>query len=183
MTALGAVASGSAGSPPQASSRDASFHEAMVDVGDLAPDFALADQDGATFRLGEHRGHPVILYFFPKAMTAGCTRETEGFASHQADLDRVHAEVVGVSVDGVDRQHAFAERCRVSFRLLSDPGGTVARAYGVRGFLGMAKRVTFFLDAEGHVVEVVEGMLPGPHVRAAVDRFVRPPDYGSSKSK
>jgi len=113
----------------------------------------------------------VILYFFPKANTTGCTIETRGFAERYPAFQRSGFEVIGVSVDSDETQAAFGAKCSSEFPLVADPTKEIAQKYGVLGFLGVAKRVTFFLDGEGRVREVVEGMLPGPHLKAG-DRWV-----------
>ncbi|MGA7477197.1 MAG: peroxiredoxin [Thermoplasmata archaeon] len=139
----------------------------MLAVGDEAPDFAIPLADGTTRTLASYRGRKVVLYFFPKANTAGCTRETRGFAEHYEEFQRAGVEVIGVSVDTTETQTAFAEKCGSRFPLVGDPSKEIARKYGVLGLLGWAKRVTFLVDGEGRVRGIVEGMLPAPHLRAA----------------
>lgn len=139
----------------------------MLGVGELAPDFSAPTQSGATLSLAALRGRPVVLYFYPKANTAGCTLETRGFAELYPSFQKAGMELVGISVDSVATQHGFADRCGASFPLVADADKSIARRYGVLGLLGVAKRVTFFLDATGHVTDVVEGMLPGPHLKSA----------------
>ncbi len=148
----------------------------MIPIGGRAPEFTALRPDGSRLSLSEFRGRPVVLYFFPKAGTPGCTRETEGFVERYRELQAKGVEVLGISVDSVERQDRFAAECRVPFPLLSDSDHAIARAYGVLGILGLAKRVTFVLDPEGLVVDVIAGLLPGPHVRRVVERFlVEPP--------
>lgn len=139
----------------------------MIAVGQLAPDFSAPTQSGGTFSLAALRGRPVVLYFYPKANTAGCTLETRGFAELYPSFQRAGMELVGISVDSVATQQGFASRCGATFPLVADADKAIARQYGVLGLLGVAKRVTFFLDATGHVTDVVEGMLPGPHLKSA----------------
>jgi len=139
----------------------------MLGVGDLAPDFSIPIADGSTRPLSSYRGRPVILFFFPKANTSGCTMETRGFSERYSQFQKTGIEVIGVSVDSVETQSAFGQKCGSRFPLLGDPGRDVVRKYGVLGFLGMAKRVTFLIDAEGRIRGRVEGLLPGPHLRAA----------------
>jgi len=139
----------------------------MLAVGDLAPDFPIPLAEGKTRTLASYRGHPVVLYFFPKANTTGCTIETRWFAQRYDEFQRAGIEVIAVSVDSTETQSAFAEKCGSRFPMVGDPSKEVARKYGVLGLLGWAKRVTFFVDAEGRIRGVVEGMTPGPHLRAA----------------
>lgn len=116
----------------------------------------------------------MILYFFPKANTTGCTLETRGFSQRYADMQRAGVEVVGVSVDSAETQAAFAEKCGSTFPLVGDRSKEIARKYGVLGLLGVAKRVTFFIDPEGRIRERVEGLMPAPHLHAADAWVARP---------
>jgi peroxiredoxin len=126
---------------------------AKLDVGDRAPSFEAAAGDGSTVRLADLRGRHVVLYFYPKAFTPGCTAQTQAFRDHAAEIRQLGAEVIGVSVDEAPTLCAFGERYEVQFPLVADVGGAIARAYGVRrGLLGIAKRVTFVIDPEGLVV-------------------------------
>jgi thioredoxin-dependent peroxiredoxin len=143
----------------------------VLAVGQEAPAFTAPTQSGAPLSLASLRGKPVVLYFFPKANTSGCTIETRGFAQHYEEFRRAGFEVVGISVDSVATQQGFAEKCHAGFPLVADPDKAIARSYGVLGLLGVAKRVTFFLGPDGRVAEIVEGMLPGPHLARALERI------------
>ena len=146
----------------------------MLGVGDPAPEFLAPDASGQMFQLSSLRGRPVILFFFPKANSLGCTIETRAFADHFSEIHAAGVSVVGVSVDPVSAQRTFAIKCDVEFPLVSDVDKSIAKAYGVLGFLGYARRVTFFLDATGRVEEVVEAIGPNPHVKRALERIGRP---------
>ena len=139
----------------------------MIAVGDMAPAFTGTAQDGSRVDSASLKGKPYILYFYPKANSSGCTVEARGFAQQYPALQRAGYSVVGVSVDSVDDQKSFAEKCGVPFPLIADRDKAVARAYGALGLLGMAKRVTFFVGSDGRVTEVVQGILPGPHLKRA----------------
>jgi len=139
----------------------------MLAVGEPAPDFAFRLEDGSERTLASYRGRRVIVYFFPKANTSGCTIETRGFAQKYPDFQKAGLEVVGVSVDSAETQTAFAEKCGSKFPMVGDRSKEIARKYGVLGLLGVTKRVTFLVDADGRVRDVVEGMLPSPHLKAA----------------
>jgi peroxiredoxin Q/BCP len=139
----------------------------MLGIGDQAPDFPIPRTDGNTRTLASYRGRPVILYFFPKANTTGCTIETRGFAQRYDSFQRAGFEVVGVSVDSVETQAGFAEKCSARFPIVSDRSKEIARNYGVLGLLGWAKRVSFLVGADGRIRDVVESLLPDPHLRAA----------------
>ncbi len=145
----------------------------MVGVGEPAPEFAGRTAEGGSISLADFRGRPLILYFFPKANTAGCTAEAKGFASHFPEFQSAGVAVVGVSVDSEEAQQQFAADCALPFPLVADRDRAIARAYGTLGLLGFAKRTTFFIGADGRVEEVVQGMLPAPHVRRAVERLRR----------
>lgn len=147
----------------------------MLAVGEIAPDFPIPTPENLSRTLSSLRGHPVILYFFPKANTAGCTRETRGFAVRYPKFREAGVEIIGVSVDTVDTQASFREKCGSQFPMVGDPTKEIARKYGVLGLLGVAKRVTFLVDGEGRVREVVEGLLPDPHLRAAEGWIASPP--------
>jgi thioredoxin-dependent peroxiredoxin len=140
----------------------------MLRPGDVAPAFSASTNDGSTLSLESLRGHPVVLYFYPRAGTPGCAAEARGFAEHYAELHAAGVAVVGVSVDSVDSQAKFATDCGLPFPLVSDRDRTIARAYGVLGLLGIARRTTFFVGSDGTIEEVVQGMLPGPHVRRSL---------------
>ena len=146
----------------------------MVTVGEEAPDFTAPTETGTPLTLSSLRGRPVALYFFPKANSLGCTIETRAFAEHYAEFRSAGWAVVGVSVDSVKEQEKFASKCRAEFPLVADTDKTIARAYGVLGFLGFARRVTFLLDGAGKVQEVVSSVSPGAHVARALERTRAP---------
>jgi thioredoxin-dependent peroxiredoxin len=151
----------------------------VLSVGDPAPDFTAPAASGKMFQLSSLRGRPVILFFFPRANSLGCTIETRAFADHYAEIESAGVSVVGVSVDPIGAQKVFATKCDVAFPLVSDGDKSVAKAYGVLGFLGFARRVTFFLDSAGTVQEVVEAIGPNPHVKRALERIGRTAEAGS----
>ena len=147
----------------------------MLTAGAEAPDFTASTADGAPFTLSSLRGRPVVLYFYPKANSPGCTVEARGFTEHFPDFVRAGIAVVGVSADTVGAQARFREKCAIPYPLVADRDRSIARSYGVLGLLGMAKRVTFFLNEEGRIVEVLDGILPRPHVRRALERLTSAP--------
>ena len=139
----------------------------MLVPGDMAPDFEGTTASGSTLRLSSLRGRRVVLYFYPKAMTLGCTRESRAFAVQYPTLKAQGTEVIGVSVDDAGTQRTFQERCALPFPLIADVGGAISRRYGVLGAFGRARRVTFFLSADGRVDRIVRSMRPGPHTQEA----------------
>jgi peroxiredoxin Q/BCP len=126
-----------------------------MDQGDRAPDFELLDQDGTPRRLSTMlEGGPVVLYFYPAAMTPGCTKEGCHFRDLGEEFTALGAQRVGVSGDGVERQKAFSDKHTFDFPLLADTDGEVATAYGVRrkiGALGI-KRKTFVIGTDGVIL-------------------------------
>jgi peroxiredoxin Q/BCP len=125
-------------------------------AGSFAPDFALPDAEGARRELAEWRGKWVVLYFYPKDNTPGCTREAINFRDNQPQLAALNAQVVGVSLDESASHRAFAEQQRLPFPLLADTGGEVSRRYGALsdwGVIRFAKRYTFLIDPEGRVAK------------------------------
>lgn len=113
----------------------------------------------------------MVLFFYPKANSAGCTLEAKGFATHFPEFQSAGVSVVGISVDAEEAQQQFAADCHLPYPLIADRDKSITRKYGVLGLLGMAKRVTFFIGADGRIEEVIQGMLPNPHVRRAVERL------------
>ena len=135
---------------------------ARPQVGETAPSFVLPNQRGEPVSLEALRGRWVVLYFYPKAMTPGCTTQACGIRDHRAEFDALGAVVLGVSPDPVARLARFAERDRLDFDLLSDEDHAVAEAYGVWGpkkFMGREyegiHRVTFIVDPEGRIAHLI----------------------------
>jgi len=135
--------------------------ERKVSVGDVAPDFTLADQSGTPVRLGDLLGEKsVVLYFYPKDETPGCTIEARAFRDSYDKFSAKDAQVVGVSSDSVRSHGRFARRHNLPFLLLSDPDGAVRRLYGVEKTLGLLPgRVTYVIDQTGTVRHVYSSQL------------------------
>jgi len=126
--------------------------------GQAAPDFKLQDQNGKWHTLAEQHGKWVVLYFYPKDFTPGCTTEVCQFRDDVLKLHKAHAEVFGVSLDDVKSHADFAEKYHVPFPLLSDHDQVVAKAYGVLTFsqkmnMSYAKRETFLIDPRGKIAK------------------------------
>ncbi len=129
-----------------------------MQTGDLAPDFSLTDQHGVTRRLSEMLASgPVVLFFYPAAMTAGCTKESCHFRDLGAEFAALGAQRVGISMDEVAKQAAFSEQHGFDYPLLSDVGGEVARLFGVKRPLSIlkVKRTTFVIGTDQRVVAVI----------------------------
>ncbi|MFC5743101.1 peroxiredoxin [Dyella tabacisoli] len=132
-------------------------------VGQAAPDYRLQDQNGKWQTSADHRGRWLVLYFYPKDFTPGCTTEVCTFRDDVLKLRQAGADVVGVSLDDVKSHAEFAAKYKVPFPLLSDADSKVAQAYGVLaskvGF-HYAKRVTFLIDPQGKVAKVYQDVDP-----------------------
>ncbi len=142
-----------------------------VQAGDQAPDFTLPAQSGEAVRLKDRLGERVVvLYFYPRDDTRGCTAEACAFRDSHEVFAEAGAEVIGVSSDSVDRHAAFASRHELPFTLLSDQGGRVRRLYGVPAVLGLLPgRVTYVIDRQGTVRHVFSSMTNiGQHVSDAL---------------
>ena len=132
--------------------------------GDRVPEFELPDQTGTVRSLtGLLADGPIVLFFYPAAMTPGCTKEACHFRDLAAEFDAVGASRVGISTDGVDKQARFADSQRFDYPLLSDRDGSVAEIFGVkRGLLGKllpVKRTTFVIDTDRSVLDVISSEL------------------------
>ncbi|MBE9190178.1 peroxiredoxin [Gloeocapsopsis crepidinum LEGE 06123] len=126
-----------------------------VKVGDTAPDFTLPSQSGASVSLSDFRGKSVVLYFYPKDDTPGCTKESCAFRDQYEVFQNVGAEVIGVSADSPDSHQRFAAKYQLPFTLLSDTGNQVRKLYGVPATLGLLPgRVTYVIDQQGVVQHI-----------------------------
>jgi thioredoxin-dependent peroxiredoxin len=135
-------------------------------VGTAAPGFTLDSQEGAHVSLSEFRGKWVVLYFYPKDMTAACTIEAHNFQRDLAIYDKRNAVIVGISVDSLESHQQFCTKQSLTFRLLSDPDHSVTSAYGSLTHVGetvMAARNTFLVDPNGVVRKIYTKVNPGRH--------------------
>jgi peroxiredoxin Q/BCP len=146
-------------------------------AGGAAPDFSLPSQQGASISLKDYRGHWIVLYFYPKDQTPGCTREAHNFQVDQSKYAERHAVVLGVSVDSVDSHKKFCAKEGLNFKLLADSDGKVSQAYGSLTDLAVvkfAKRHTFLIDPSGKVAKAYTSVDPARHseeVLAALDQL------------
>lgn len=133
----------------------------MLKIGDRAPDFTLPAADGKKIRLGEFKGRKVVLYFYPKDDTPGCTREACSFQENSGQLKKKGAVVLGVSADSIESHAKFAQKYDLGFPLLSDENKEVCKKYGIwkekslygRKFMGI-ERTTFVIDEKGTVQNI-----------------------------
>jgi peroxiredoxin Q/BCP len=140
----------------------------MPGVGSVAPDFTLPAQDGSKVQLSALHGNWVILYFYPKDKTPGCTLEAHNFAKDQPEYSRRNAIVIGVSVDSVDSHKEFCAHEGLNFKLLADTEGKVAATYGSLHSLlitKLAARHSFIIDPQGKIARVFDDVKPAVHSR------------------
>jgi peroxiredoxin Q/BCP len=148
--------------------------------GSTAPEFTLLSQEGISVSLKDYRGKWVVLYFYPKDQTPGCTREAHNFQADQSKYEQRHAAVLGVSVDSVDSHKKFCTKEGLNFKLLADQNGKVSGEYGSLTDLVVAKfasRHTFLIDPDGRVAKAYTSVDPGRHseeVLAALDQLQKP---------
>jgi peroxiredoxin Q/BCP len=144
--------------------------EPKLKAGDEAPDFTAPASGGARVTLSKLRGHPVILYFYPKDDTPGCTREACGFRDAYAQFQKAGATVLGVSTDSPKSHDKFATKFKLPFTLVADEDRKIVEAFGVWGektFMGRkymgTHRVTFLIDSKGHIKRIWPSVKPEEH--------------------
>jgi peroxiredoxin Q/BCP len=134
--------------------------------GDPAPDFEGVTTDGKRVSLKDYRGRKLVMYFYPRDDTPGCTKQACSLRDHSAELAAKGAAILGVSTQGEASHQAFTKKYRLNFPLLADTGGSVGRAYGtlggggiiskIKAAAGMADRVTFVIDENGRIAHVID---------------------------
>lgn len=140
---------------------------AELKTGDLAPDFTLPDQTGEATRLSAYRGNWVVLYFYPKNDTPGCTTEACSFRDNINRLIQQDATILGVSIDSVASHEAFTRKYKLPFKLLADAEASVAAQYGALlnlGIVRFAKRHSFIIDPQGRLAKIYRNVDPDKHV-------------------
>ena len=144
----------------------------MLQTGQMAPAFSLPDQSGKVIKLEDFLGKWVVLYFYPKDDTPGCTKEACSFRDDLTTLEKLGAKVVGVSVDDSDSHSKFASKYHLPFPLLADADGKVADSYGALTnllLLKIAKRYTFLIDPKGKIAKVYLSVDTSRHSQEIVD--------------
>ena len=147
-----------------------------IDPGDRAPDFKLPTDGGGTLASKDLKGKKAVLYFYPKDMTSGCTKESIAFAEASPEFERAGTAIVGVSKDSVARHDKFKAKYDLPFTLVSDSEGTLCEAYGVwveknlygRKYMGI-ERATFLIDEKGVIRETWRKVKVNGHVDAVLD--------------
>lgn len=149
-------------------------------VDQLAPDFVLLDQEGNQHRLSDYRGRPVLLYFYAKDDTPGCTREACQIRDNYNSFNRLGAIVLGISADSVKSHDRFAEKYNLPFTLLANEDKKVIRAYGVwskKKIMGRdhqgTKRTSFLLNGNGKIVKIYENVKPEIHAIEVIEDLKR----------
>ncbi len=144
-----------------------------ISIGDLCPTFSLQNQDGQTINIQDYFGNKyVIIYFYPKDNTAGCTKEACSFRDAMQDLDNLDCEVFGISADSVASHKAFANQFRLTFNLLSDVGNSVRKSFKVPANLfGLIPgRVTYIVNKEGKVIHIINSQMnPDKHIKETIE--------------
>lgn len=147
-------------------------------VGDMAPDFSAADQSGKIVTLGQFRGQRLILYFYPKDNTSGCTFEARSLRDGRSELADMGFEIVGVSPDSTSSHQCFIEKNQLNFTLLSDPDKRMMQDYGAWGlkkymgreYMGVL-RTTFVIDAEGRIEKIFDKVDTKNHWTQIADSY------------
>jgi peroxiredoxin Q/BCP len=150
----------------------------MIASGTKAPEFALPDQDGVEHKLSDYRGKPVVLYFYPKDDTPGCTKEACSFRDNFAAFKKAGVEVLGISVDDPTSHTKFRQKYHLPFTLLSDADKKVVKDYGVwveknrfgKKYWGTA-RTTFLIDKNGDIIHVFENVKPDEHAKEVLEKL------------
>ena len=151
----------------------------MVEEGRPAPDFELTSDSGEKVRLSSFRGRPVVLYFYPKSDTPGCTRQACGIRDAYGDFEQRGAVVLGVSADKEAAQAKFKSKYELPFTILADPDHVAGKAYGVeRDGSRSFERSTFIIDAEGNVAKVMRRVRPDEHTERVLAALPKGPPQG-----
>lgn len=146
--------------------------------GDIAPEFSLADQDGRIRKLSDYKGKQVVLYFYPKDDTPGCTKEACSFRDNYSAYEQAGIEILGISPDSVKSHRKFKEKFALPFTLLSDPDHAICAQYGSWGrkkYMGKeydgVLRTTYTIGADGEILRVFENVRPADHSAEVLSSF------------
>jgi len=144
--------------------------ENLLKIGDTAPDFEAIDQNGKKLKISERKGNVVVLYFYPKDFTPGCTAEACNFRDNFEEFTKRGIDVIGISVDSEGTHKKFAEKLGIPFILISDRTKEISKKYNVLG-LTSAKRVTFIIDKDGRIAHIFEKVSPKEHAKEVINKI------------
>jgi Peroxiredoxin len=142
----------------------------LLNVGDNAPDFSSVDQNGKPVRLSDFKGKPVVVYFYPKDDTPGCTKEACNFRDNYKEYEKAGVKVLGVSVDDPHSHKKFEEKYKLNFTLVADHEKKISENYGVLGDRN-AKRVTYIIGKDGKVAHVYPKVSPDEHATEVMKKL------------
>jgi thioredoxin-dependent peroxiredoxin len=134
----------------------------MIEANTLAPDFELEDQDGKSHKLSNYRGSNVLIYFYPKDDTPGCTKEACSIRDSYAQFENLELKIFGISADSVESHKKFAQKYNLPFTLLADTNKTVAKLYGADGAL-FVSRISFLINDKGEIIKTYPKVDPSTH--------------------
>ncbi len=144
--------------------------ENIIKIGDYAPDFEAFDQNGKKIKVSERKGKVLVLYFYPKDFTPGCTAEACNFRDNFEEFTKRSIDVIGISVDSEGTHKKFADKLGLPFILVSDKNKEISRKYNVLG-LTSAKRVTFIIDKDGKIAYIFEKVTPKEHAMEVINKI------------
>ncbi len=149
-------------------------------IGDIAPDFKLPDQNGKIHKLSDYRGKWVLVYFYPKDDTPGCTTEACTLRDNFSFFKKLNCQILGISTDSVKSHQKFAQKYNLPFPILADKNKEVVKKYGVYGekkFLGKVfmgtQRVSFLINPEGKIEKIYEKVVPQTHANEVINDLKR----------
>lgn len=138
--------------------------QTSLEIGQPAPSFDCLSTTGKNLTLNDFKGKWLVLYFYPKAFTPGCTAESCSLRDNHGEIKKLGAEILGVSLDGLETQIEFKKKYQLPFELLADAEKKVGTAYGVLGFLSLyAKRKTFIIDPDGKLAHIFDSVTSASH--------------------
>ena len=147
-----------------------------IEIGKLAPDFVLPDKDGKEHKLSEYKGSWVLIYFYPRDNTPGCTKEACQIRDNFSDFKKLDTVVLGISADSVASHQKFSEKFNLPFPILSDTEKVVAKLFGVWGkkkFMGREymgiKRMSFLINPQGKIAKIYEQVKPDIHAKEVLE--------------
>lgn len=146
----------------------------VLKTGKLAPDFTLEDHNSIAYTLSDYRGKsPVIIYFYPKANTPGCTKQACGIRDNLSKFNQNQIKIFGISVDSKDALKEFVEEHNLNFPLLSDNDKKVSKAYNVLNMSGLSSRVTYIIDKEGKIAHILNDINIDEHAEKVLELAIK----------